>query len=551
MIKLGKLLKYRESICIEIKEDKGNDNPIDEMNKIYVQYYNNQGENNILLYLMKYPSKKILEYFLKELQIPVNSCNIYQKNALYFLFDDINTINGIENNTFHVIDVLYFLMDQGINIEQVDYLGNNPFLYLAMNNFNKKILKILYANKCDINKFNENDCNSLFYYIRQKNFDNVKTLIEEFKVDYTLYDSKKRNIMHYLCNDEISSTDMDERLCDYLLTKKIALNQPDILGRTPIHYLFVKINDEYNSSDIDPVTTLTKLLEYNEVDAEHKDIYGNTPLHYACQRGSIISVISLGGKKIDYDVKNKENNSPLVYSLLFKKENVAINLIQQKVDLEQFVFPLLDRNEIKLNENNYTKNNIETIKSNNNNLNNIIYYNRGRRKKLINRIAILPNNNSFANNNFGNNAFGNNIFGNNIFNNNSFDNNIYNNNFVGNNKETINKNIFNDSKNKKGVKLFRLCIKNNFQGLTHLFITMGYSLNKAVEDCFYEEKFNLAKKLLTRSPYNETYQGLNLDGQNLFHIMANIKKSTNMTSLVEFFEILLSSSFSVFLVSNL
>ena len=112
--------------------------------------------------------------------------------------------------------------------------------------------------------------------------------------------------MHYLCNDEISSTDMDESLCDYLLTKKIALNQPDILGRIPIHYLFVKINDEYNSNDIDPVTTLTKFLEYNEVDAEYKDIYGNTPLHYACQRGSIISVISLGGKKINYDVKNKE-----------------------------------------------------------------------------------------------------------------------------------------------------------------------------------------------------------------------------------------------------
>lgn len=137
--------------------------------------------------------------------------------------------------------------------------------------------------------------------------------------------------MHYLCNDEISSTDMDERLCDYLLTKRIKLNQPDILGRTPIHYLFVKINDEFNNNNIDPVSTLTKLLEYDEVNPEYKDIFGNTPLHYACQRGSIISIISLGGKKIDYDVKNNEKNSPLAYSFLFRKENVAISLTKCRI----------------------------------------------------------------------------------------------------------------------------------------------------------------------------------------------------------------------------
>ena len=94
-------------------------------------------------------------------------------------------------------------------------------------------------------------------------------------------------------------------------------------------------------------------------------------------------MISLGGKIIDYDMKNKENNSPLAYSLLFKKKNVTINLIQQKVDLAQFVFPLKDRNEIKLKENNYINNNIETVARNNNTLKNTIYNNRGRRKSSL------------------------------------------------------------------------------------------------------------------------------------------------------------------------
>ena len=226
---------------------------------------------------MKYPSKILLEYFIKELKIPINIYNLYKRNSLYFLFDNINQIYSKEKTNKLVIETLNFLIKEGINVEQIDYLGNNPFLYLAMNNFNSDLLTILANNKCDINRFNKDDQNSLFFYVRQKNLNIVKTLIEDFKVDYMLCDSKKRTIMHYLCNDEISSTDMDERLCDYLLTKRIKLNEPDISGRVPIHYLFVKINDEFNSNNIDPVNTLTKFLEYEEVDPEYKDIYGNTP----------------------------------------------------------------------------------------------------------------------------------------------------------------------------------------------------------------------------------------------------------------------------------
>ena len=92
---------------------------------------------------------------------------------------------------------------------------------------------------------------------------------------------------------------------------------------------------------------------------------------------------------------------------------------------------------------------------------------------------------------------------------------------------------------KKGIKLFRVCIKNNFQGLTHLFITRGYGLMKAVEDSFYEGKFNLAMKLLLRSHNNEIYQALNNEGQNLFHILGHIKYITN-TELPKFLDILYS-----------
>ena len=650
-IKVGKLATYRKSPTnIENRKDV-NDNDAKKLGKnirIELQYYQGQGKNNILLYLMTYPYKSLLKYFVEELKIPVNMFNLYKRNSLYFLVDNINQIFNLEKNHNMVKETLNYLIEKGINIEQIDYLGNNPFLYLSKNNFNIDLLKILHNNKSNINKFNKADENSLFYYIRKKDYEKVKTLIELFKVDYTLSDSKKRTIMHYLCNDEISSTDMDERLCDYLLSKRVHLNTEDILGRTPIHYLFVKINDEYNSNNIDPVNTLTKFLEYNEVNPQHEDIYGNTPLHYACQRGSIISTISLGSKKINYDVKNKENNSPLAYSLLFKKENVAISLIQQNVDLDQFAFPMEDRNEKKKIEEikNKSRNSLvsilankidENMKKSNIDLDSsidldseensvFVFGNKNNSKKNINSVnnnsmsrvqnitlssnkkikiedknknkgnkeediseedllekenekgfeenKLIENNNNDSDDNgeesseddsydfnktnqFGRNnvninrlqkrriAFG----GGQTMNNNRYNNiNRFNNNR--NNNKDINNNTNNNDKcppyitelfkdKKKGIKLFRVCIKNNFQGLTHLFITRGYGLMKAVEDSFYESKFNLAMKLLLRSPNNATYQALNNEGQNLFHILGHIRNITS-AELPKFLDILYS-----------
>ena len=623
MVKVGKLAAYRKSPTnTENRKDVNSqeNKKLPKTVRIESQYYKAQGKNSILLYLMKYPSKILLDYFINELKIPVNIYNLYKRNCLYFLFDSINEIYSKERNNNLVVDTLNYLVNQGINIEQIDYLGNNPFFYLAKNNFNENLLKILANNnKCDINRFNKEDTNSLFYYIRQKNLNIIKILIEDFKVDYTLCDSKKRTIMHYLCNDEISSTDMDERLCDYLLSKRTNLNKEDILGRTPMHYLFVKINEEYNNNNIDPVNTLTKLLEYDEVDPEHKDIYGNTPLHYACQRGSIISVISLGGKKVDYDVKNLENNSPLAYSFLFNKENVAISLIQQNVDLDQYAYPLKDRNEEKYIKNSQKnkKNSLVSILANKineqiskkkevdldtsivdlesdeesifsfSNINSkrnekkMKKDDKNKSKKNVDKIdeeceedllekendeikygthtikdednndgneeieedensedsyQSQSSNNSGYNNNYNNrqmNPFK--RFNNNLRNNNNLKNNINSNN---NSKCPASiSNLFKD--NKKGIKLFRLCIKNNFQGLTHLFITRGYGLMKAVEDSFYEMKFNLALKLLNRSPNNKTYQSLNSDRQNLFHILGHIcNKANNSKQLTQFLHIL-------------
>ena len=49
----------------------------------------------------------------------------------------------------------------------------------------------------------------------------------------------------------------------------------------------------------------------------------------------------------------------------------------------------------------------------------------------------------------------------------------------------------------------------------------------SVEDSLYEQKFNLALKLLKKSPKIEIYCEVNSEKQNLFHILGNVSGKMN------------------------
>ena len=95
------------SIHREEKQEKSNDK----------KYFENQGKNNILSYLMKYPSKLIFDYFIKDLKVPINEINLENRNCLFFLFENINIISYIEGNHSLSIKILNELINYGINLE--------------------------------------------------------------------------------------------------------------------------------------------------------------------------------------------------------------------------------------------------------------------------------------------------------------------------------------------------------------------------------------------------------------------------------------------------
>ena len=637
-LKVNKFSSYRiNPINANERKNLNENKKLKIHERIENQYFNQNGKNTILIYLMKYPNLNILKYFINDLKLNVNELNLYKQNCLFYLIENLQTNFNIDKNYDLCENVLNFLIKKKINVHQIDCYGNNLFYLCGKNNIkNENILEILYNNKINVNLCNKKDDNLLIHYIKQKNLPAVKILLEKFNCDINFKNSKNRTCFHYLLNDLVSTTDLNEDLLDYLLSKNPDLNIKDFLERSPIFYLFIKINNEYDSNLSDPISILQKLLEY-EIDYNISDYYGNTILHYACQRGSIISILTLINKKMMIDVENKEKNSPFAYALLFKQVNVCISLLQQNINLDRNAFPIWNRNENeifkKLNENNKhflktlagsitsqillnsSQNDlIENDVDNNNNKkkrknkknDEIItieedesdkekdeyekeidgnkkfsskkkevvfedydddnYYYSDSDENSIDDDASEDNNNNNFNFNFNNNnpfnmnrnnkgGFGNNykiLQQNKIknrFNNNNnfrnFNNNISNKN--NNNYNPINKQYFITEKQKKnGIKLFRICIRNEFEGLTYLFLSKNYPLMSSVEDSLYEQKFNLALKLLKKSPKIEIYCEVNSEKQNLFHILGNVSgKINSKNDLNQFFEILYNKNISL------
>lgn len=61
----------------------------------------------------------------------------------------------------------------------------------------------------------------------------------------------------------------------------------------------------------------------------------NTPLHYACMRGSTISALTLINSGAHTDTINIFGNSPLAEAFLHKQADLCIFLIQNKCDVNQ------------------------------------------------------------------------------------------------------------------------------------------------------------------------------------------------------------------------
>ena len=113
--------------------------------------------------------------------------------------------------------------------------------------------------------------------------------------------------------------------------------------QTPAMLLFIKEGEDEiinTNNKFDPIRTL---MVFRGIDLSITDIFRKNILHYACIRGSTISIISIlennfGPKlsskfkifvnKINSSLKDYSGTTPLGYALKNKHEGVCIHLIQ-------------------------------------------------------------------------------------------------------------------------------------------------------------------------------------------------------------------------------
>uniref|UniRef100_A0A914RY24 PARP n=1 Tax=Parascaris equorum TaxID=6256 RepID=A0A914RY24_PAREQ len=124
----------------------------------------------------------------------------------------------------------------------------------------------------------------------------------------------------------------------FLLNKK-KLDHTDILdsfGRLPLHYAFVGTDDDAlrDTSTIDPIAVVSILEQaMDESKMDTADNLGNTPLHYAAQRGANICTVTLLRYGCDVNRVNNEGNTPLGIAVLHGNEACTLTLIQAKSNI--------------------------------------------------------------------------------------------------------------------------------------------------------------------------------------------------------------------------
>jgi hypothetical protein len=108
----------------------------------------------------------------------------------------------------------------------------------------------------------------------------------------------------------------------FLIDRGININLRDNKERVPLHYW-------KNSTQIDPIETVSSLCGCKGLEIDVKDKWQKTPLHYASQRGASICAMYLVQRHAELESKDIYGNTPLGVGLMYQHFNYGIILIQK------------------------------------------------------------------------------------------------------------------------------------------------------------------------------------------------------------------------------
>jgi ankyrin repeat protein/predicted DNA-binding WGR domain protein len=278
-----------------------------------------------LLHLaMNNPQPKLIKFLIDNFKIRLNQKSVYGETEILKYIDS----NGDNPESIAILETL---IASGGQIEQSNCRSVTPLL-LAVKLQKYNFVNMLVARGVNINS---QDCEGnypLLQAIKNKNLDAVEKMLKA-GANPNLIDENKRNSIHWAINLSAADADASNEIENALLSSGGQINAVDIKGRTPLHYAFVKIGSPLDYTPIDPIETVSNIISRKGVIIDIRDKWGNTPLNYAAQRGSVISALYLLQNKADINNVNGEGNTPLNEALVNGHQNMCIFLIQKNADL--------------------------------------------------------------------------------------------------------------------------------------------------------------------------------------------------------------------------
>lgn len=223
--------------------------------------------------------------------------------------------------------VFDYLVKQGADINATDKDGNTPIFY-ACDHKNLVLLESLFKHNCHKDIQNKDGQTPLIKLVKSRSLQFVEKMVESgANVNYL--DSKKRNALHWAVNNSSEGSDASNELENFLLSSGCDPLALDINNRVPLHYAFVKIGNPFINTSSDPIETVSNILSRDKALSSIKvrDIWGNTPLHYASQRNAVTSSLFLVKKGVELNSENDHGNTPLYVSLLNNHMNMCITLL--------------------------------------------------------------------------------------------------------------------------------------------------------------------------------------------------------------------------------
>jgi ankyrin repeat protein/predicted DNA-binding WGR domain protein len=478
-----------------------------------------------LLHLVTSCSKlPVYQFLIEEAHIHINEQSVHGESELLKF---IRSSHSSSDNAA----ILDYLISKRLSTELTSLKLVSPLL-LSVELNKEEFVKTLLRHKAQVNSQDIQGRYPLLQAVQNKQLTLVEILLAS-RADPNLKDSQSRNSIHWAINLSNADADASNEIENCLLTSGGDLNAVDERGRSPLHYAFVKIGDPFNASAIDPIETVSNIIARPGVNVDVRDKWGNTPLSYAAQRGSVISTLYLLKNGANIDNVNEDGNTPLNICLINGHQNEAIFLIQRncslKVDIkvktmeekkEELQKKIEEQKKIKTGETMDIELDQEKLEFSSSESDDDVS---SEDEKIededeeddddggANAFGGFPRKTpAFA---YGGKrlakrakpAFG---FGG------SFGG------FGGQQQTEAAPDTLKFGKKEKVCSTFSVAIRRNWQSVAFLMLEFGFDLSLAILDCFNHRKYNYVYTLLLKKADAGVYQTTNAEGQNLTHLFA-------------------------------